>query len=52
MQFIHGISGANDQSVFTRGSQLQSQQYDDVALFQRLSLIVICCGPPALHGPS
>ena len=37
----------SSQPVFSRGFQLQSQQYDDHALFQRLSLIVICCGPPA-----
>jgi hypothetical protein len=30
-----------------RGSNSQSQQFDDRALFLWLTLIIICCGPPA-----
>jgi hypothetical protein len=32
--------------VPVRGSNSQSQQFDDRAFFQWLTLIIICCGPP------
>jgi hypothetical protein len=44
-----GMSGAQGRLMIIEVTYFDSQEFDDSHFFQRLTLIDICCGPPAIN---